>query len=315
MLLLCLIGSVGVVEAGDNKALDDTTFAVVNGEKISAVTYHSGMRERFYHGNIPDSQLDAFRKEVAQRMVDETLLLQEARRKGIEPDNKAVEMQLAGYEQRYAKSSQWQQRKEKLLPQLRAQLQNKSVISRFTAEIKKVPLPDENAVLKYYLAHPEKFTTPQKNGVSLILLSVDPSSAKSVWDGARIEAEELIKKIKSGESFAELAKIHSADTRSAINGGEMGFLHQGMLAKEAEEALAKLAVGEISEPVTTLQGVVILRLEEVISAKLNPLEKVKERASALLYRELSEQNYTRSLQALQSRASIHFNSAIVEPEK
>ncbi len=316
LLLLCLIGPAEMAKASDNKGLDDTTFAVVNGEKISAVTFlsalNSGMRERFYHGNIPDAQVAAFRKEVAEGMINNMLMLHEARARGIEPDHETVEKQLAGYEKRYASSTQWQQRREKLLPQLRTQLQNKNLITRFTAEIKKIPVPDEAAVQKYYQEHLEKFTTPQKNSVSLILLAVDPSSAKSVWDSARSEAEELIKKIESGESFAALAKIHSADTRSAVAGGEMGFLHQGMLAKEAEEALAKLNVGELSAPVTTLQGVVILRLDEVLPEKLNDFQSVRERAGELLYRDLSEDNYTNTLQTLQSRASIQLNTAIIE---
>ncbi|MEN8169378.1 MAG: peptidylprolyl isomerase [Pseudomonadota bacterium] len=319
LLLLSIIAPVGIATAGDNKGLDNKTFAIVNGEPISATSFlsalNSGMRQRFYHGNIPAAQLAAFRKETAEKLVDNALLLSEARRRNIEPAHKAVQQQLDGYERRYADSAQWQARREKLLPGLRAQLESQSLLKRITAELKKQEMPNEAAVLRYYQDNPDKFTTPQRNKVSLILLKVDPSSPKDVWDSARSEAAALIKKIKAGESFAELAKIHSTDTQSAASGGDMGYLHQGMLAEEAETVLTQLNVGELSEPVTTLQGVVILRLDDISSSKLNEFQKVRERATALLHRELSEQHYQQSLQRLRSSASIQVNTALVEPQQ
>ena len=296
--------------------LTDDTFAVINGEHVSAASYYatvnSGMRQRFYHGNIPDAELTAFRKEMADKIVDSILLLQEAKRKKIEPDHASVQQQLDNYERRYGESAHWKARKDKLLPGLRTQLENHSRLERIRKELMDIARPDDNAVEKYYNKYPEKFTTPKKHKVSLILLKVEPSSSKSVWNTAHDEAATLIERMKSGESFAELAKLHSGDTQSAGKGGDMGYLHQGMLAEEAEAVLEKLTIGELSEPVRTLEGVVILRLEDVSPPKLNPLESVKERATELLYREMAEKSMDDALTVLRNSAELQINMKLVD---
>ena len=311
---LCCLGS--PAQAESKTALNDHLFAVVNGEQITSENYlvelSRGVRQRFYHGNIPADEMSAFRQEIADKMVDELLLLQEAKRRNIEPDSKAVEAQLQQYDKRYGNSEQWQARREKLLPRLRTQLQNQSVLKRVKEALKQISVPNEKAVQKYYKDNPEKFTSPERRKISLILLKVDPSSPATVWDGARSEAKELIARIKAGESFAELAKIHSSDSRSAPKGGDMGYLHKGMLAKSVEEVLDQLKEGELSDPVTTLQGIVVVRLEKLLGAKLNDYEKVRERATDLLKRELSQKQYDSAVQSLREHASLQVNERLVK---
>lgn len=315
-LIFCLAAPLGSTFAGNHKELDNNTFAIINGEAISATNYLSalnrGMRQRFYHGHPPAEEVNKFRREIADKMVDDILLLQEAKRRGVKPDYKAVEQQLNNYERRYESSEQWQSRREKLLPVLRSQLENQSMLERIKEEMRQAPAPDDSAVQKFYKDNPEKFTTPLKRQVSLILLKVDPSSAGTVWDSARSEAQELIDKIKGGEDFSELARIHSGDAKSAQNGGDMGYLHKGMLAAEVEAALDQMKAGEISAPITTLQGVVIARLVSVTEAKLNSYASVKQRASDLLRRDMSENKYEQQLEMLRSKASVVVNETIVK---
>lgn len=305
--------------AGNSNAIDSNTFAIINGEQVSAASYlsvlNSGVRQRFYHGNVPADEMAAFRKEVAARMVDGMLLLQEARRRSIEPDHEAVKKQLDSYERRYSASAQWRAQRDRMLPALREQLENQSRILRITETLKEVASPSESAIKQYYKNNPEKFTTPERRKVSMIMLKVAPSSAQTVWDEARTEATKLLQRIKSGESFAELAKLHSADQQSASAGGDMGYLHRGMLAEKAEEVLDKLKVGELSDPVTTLQGVVILRLDDIAEARLNPYETVKQRAGELLSRDLSEEKYQQALDELRSKSTVVINVKLVTQDK
>ena len=57
LLLICIFNPVSTSIADDKGVLDNNTFAIVNGEKISTNNYlsalNTGMRQRFYHGNIP----------------------------------------------------------------------------------------------------------------------------------------------------------------------------------------------------------------------------------------------------------------------
>lgn len=59
--------------------------------------------------------------------------------------------------------------------------------------------------------------------------------------------EQLRQRITKGEDFSELARAHSEDTGSAIDGGSLGWTSPGVMVPEFEEKMDALAVGEISD--------------------------------------------------------------------
>lgn len=61
-------------------------------------------------------------------------------------------------------------------------------------------------------------------------------------------------RIVDGDDFAVLARSHSDDKGSAIKGGLLDWVSPGDLVKPFEEAMAKLGVNQISEPVQTQFG-------------------------------------------------------------
>ena len=64
----------------------------------------------------------------------------------------------------------------------------------------------------------------------------------------------LKQRIADGDDFAALARAHSDDKGSALKGGSLDWVGPGDLVKPFEEAMAKLGVNEISEPVQTQFG-------------------------------------------------------------
>lgn len=64
---------------------------------------------------------------------------------------------------------------------------------------------------------------------------------------AKQRLEQLRQRIINGEDFAELAKAHSEDTGSAIDGGSLGWVSPGVMVPEFEEKMNELAVGEVSD--------------------------------------------------------------------
>ena len=99
------------------------------------------------------------------------------------------------------------------------------------------------------------------------------------------EASKLTGKIRKGEAkFEELARIHSHDS-SADKGGDLGFIHEGMLGTNAEDALNKLAIGEVSDAVQILEGYAVFRLNKINEPALSPYETVRVRAKQLWKRD------------------------------
>jgi peptidyl-prolyl cis-trans isomerase C len=90
------------------------------------------------------------------------------------------------------------------------------------------------------------------------------------------EAVVLVKQIKGGAKFEDLAKKNSKDTGSGQNGGDLDFAAPGAYVPEFSQAMVKLKKGEITEtPVKTQFGWHIIRLEDTRDAKFPPLEEVK----------------------------------------
>jgi peptidyl-prolyl cis-trans isomerase SurA len=59
--------------------------------------------------------------------------------------------------------------------------------------------------------------------------------------------QQLRQRIENGENFAELARAHSEDTGSAIEGGSLGWVSPGVMVPEFQEKMDGLAVGEMSD--------------------------------------------------------------------
>ena len=59
---------------------------------------------------------------------------------------------------------------------------------------------------------------------------------------------QLRERILNGDDFAELAKSHSEDRGSAVNGGDLGWVNPGQMVPQFETAMNALNPGEVSEP-------------------------------------------------------------------
>lgn len=301
---------VAAAPPGGSGTAEPAEFAVVDGTVISVAefeaNFHAGVRQRFYHGQVPAADIAAFRREVAQSMIDRVLLLQEAERRGIGPDGAWIEDRLALMTERFAASAD----PEAARALLREQLLGDSVIMRLRQGIEGMPAPDRAAARDYYRTHAEQFTTPERLRLSLILLKVEPWADGAVWEAADAEARRLMKKLAESGDFAALARLHSADA-SAAQGGDLGFVHRGMLSREAQEVLDGMKPGDISEPVRILQGFAIFRLEERAEPELNAFEQVEARAVDLLHRQLREQAWQDALAQLREKARITVDEAVL----
>lgn len=61
-------------------------------------------------------------------------------------------------------------------------------------------------------------------------------------------------RIADGDDFAALARAHSDDKGSALKGGSLDWVGPGDLVKPFEEAMVKLGINEVSDPVQTQFG-------------------------------------------------------------
>ena len=291
-------------------------FAVVGGVVITGAQYEraylQAVRQKFYHRQPPQGEVDALRREVGDGLIHRVLLLAEAKRRGLAPDAAKVDKTITEYDARYAGSPQWQQRREALLPELKHHLGEQDVLERLERSVRAGPPASDAQARAYYDAHRDKFTEPAKVDVSVILLSVAPSSPQVAWDKAREEAARIVAQLRAGADFAEMARLRSGDP-SAASGGSLGYLHRGMLPAPVQKVVDALQPGAISAPVTVLEGVAILRLEGRKPAEALAFSDAKARASALWERERSETQWTEFLSRLRAGAVIEVDASRYPP--
>jgi len=295
--------------------LDDGIYAYVGEQVISVDDYkqalQNAVRGKFYHGKIPEGKMEEVQKDTGKKLITNILILQEAQRRNYRPDKKIVQTSLDAtvkkYEKQYGNSEKWPEYKARFIPRLKEQLEKKNIVMQLEEDVSKAPLASAEDSRKYYHENKEKFTSPEQLRVSVILLQVMPSSPVSAWDEAMDEGRKIYRNLQGGADFAELAKLHSADA-SAKNGGDMGYLHKGMLAKKIQDVLDKMKLGEISKPVELLRGIAIFRLEDRKKSVLNPYEKVKDRAGRLWQRDQAELARKKLVDRLWESTLVRVNS-------
>jgi peptidyl-prolyl cis-trans isomerase C len=144
----------------------------------------------------------------------------------------------------------------------------------------------EDDAKKYYSENKTKFETPEQVRASHILIkpdtndpNADPNQAKAT---AKAKAEDLLKQIKDGADFAELAKTNSGDTYSAVQGGDLGFFGKSQMVPAFERAAFALKAGQVSDVVETQFGYHIIKLTDHKDANTIPFEQAKDDIVKLL---------------------------------
>ncbi len=156
---------------------------------------------------------------------------------------------------------------------------------------------DEEEARRYYDDNPGRFGRPEERRVSHILIELPADAGEEAVDAAREEAAALVEQARGGADFAELAKMHSDDSGSAANGGDLGVLSSGAMVKPFEDAAFALeSAGDVSEPVRSRFGFHVIKLTELREPSISPFEEVREVIEAQLRRQLAESQYLESVE-------------------
>ncbi len=142
----------------------------------------------------------------------------------------------------------------------------------------------ESEIDLYYGRNRSLYEIPERVRASHILYM---TQGKSEEETAKIKAkaEEMLKQVKAGGDFAELAKKHSEDTISAKQGGDLGWVTRGQMVPEFETATFSTQPGQISDLVKTEFGFHIIKVQEREQARLRPIEEVRDEIRAAVIAE------------------------------
>ena len=132
----------------------------------------------------------------------------------------------------------------------------------------------EQEMKSYYEKNQASFTSKEVVHARHILFKVEPNASFENIEEIRLKAEGVMKEIKEGADFAELAKKYS-EGPTAQGGGDLGFFGRGKMVREFEQEAFAMQPGDLSGPILTRFGYHLIKMEEKFPAKLADFEQVK----------------------------------------
>lgn len=182
--------------------------------------------------------------------------------------------------------------KEKLL---RSKLVNMEINS-------KIVITDADARV-YYEKNSDQYAGQTKYHLRRILIKPDGPGNTSQGQNARDRMDRVVQRLKSGESFAQLATVYSED-KFAADGGDLGTYELRLLAADIQKALEGLQKGQFSPVFETEQGYQIIYVEDIVQIGGKSFEAVKSEIQDKLYAEIVDQKFQEWLKTLRDKAHV-----------
>src|ERR1700688_99684 len=220
---------------------------------------------------------DAIRKEFAKQNTkvkfEYAILKEDDIKKGLHPTTEELKAFYDSHLKNYANSIP-EKRKIKYVVVDTAKVQNGVQITR-------------DDLQAYYNQHRDEYRTAEQAKVSHILIKTPLPGPDGKVDekgvaAAQARAADLLKQLKAGAKFEDLAKKYSEDPGSAKEGGSLGWIGRGRTVPEFEKAAFSLPKGQISDLVKSSYGFHIIRVDDRQDAHMKTLDEVKDQIEPLL---------------------------------
>jgi len=287
--------------------------ARVNGVVIGRPAFDRNWQYFLQRSGIPTThadksgKVDEFRKQVLDRLVDEELLFQDAQSRKLVIGKDVVDAEIGKARGEFPSAEAFQEAlaKSQLTEEsLRALLtRNLSIQELVEREVGAKVTVSDAEVHDFYTGNQSAFETPERARVRHILVQVDEKDDEKTRAEKRAKAEALLKQLKEGADFEELAK-KSSDCPSAPKGGDLGFFERGQMVPAFEETAFALKPGELSGVVETQFGYHLIRGEERVAAGIVKEEEAAPQIREYLQSRKTEEAVDARLKDLREKARI-----------
>ena len=254
----------------------------VNGEGIT--------REALAHRLI---DLSIQGQTQLEEMVNETLLLQDAKSKGITVSDAEVDARLADIRKKLGSDERvvrYLVDQEVTLAGLRDKIRVKIYVEKLLGDKAKV---SDEEVKKAYDANKQVLATPETVTLRMILTKT------------KERADQAIKRLDAKENFADVAKALSEHPYTAERGGQLDRpMQRSNLSPALAEVAFKTEVGKYTQPVQTPDGYYILKIEAHTAASNPTFDDVKTGIRAELTEMKLQSAWLEWVQDARKRAAI-----------
>ena len=282
----------------------DRIVAIVNDDIVTLAQLDAAVAP--YRKNIETSQESSAKKkelmtqiytQVLNQLVENSLVVQEAKRMGIVVDDSDVDRAVENFKKEHnldqeglelglaAQGMTLEQYRERI----REQITQSMIVSR--AVRAKIVVTDEE-VNAYYKSHYQEFKAKKKYHLKNIIV-------KDAADLATVR-----KKLENHVDFSQVAQDYSIGS-NASSGGELGTFDISSFSSEIKDALEGVGKGQYTKPVDTGDAFQILYVADIISMGQGPVqEEVEKQIQDILYREHGEAQFKKWMETLKNSAHI-----------
>ena len=284
--------------------------ARVNGQDVTRQEFQEYVDtlEARAGGPVPAEQRDQVYRRVLDQMVGYRLLQQEAKARKVAVDDAEVEVRIGEIKKQFPSEDVFMQmlvERKMTLDQMKSEARDDMAIGKMIeAEVEAKSAVKPEQVQEFYDKNPDQFKQQERVRASHILISVPQNGDAAAKTQARTKAEQILKDVKAGKDFAALAKEHSQDPGSAVNGGDLGFFQQGQMVGPFNDVAFTLKPGDISDLVETQFGYHIIKVAEKQAGRTIPLDEVRPRVEQFLQNRNREEQTAAFVQSLRSKGKV-----------
>ncbi|MFH0874959.1 MAG: peptidylprolyl isomerase [archaeon] len=285
--------------------VDDSTAAIVNGEVITM----SELNAKF--GRIPAQyQLMITKDKLLEQLVNEKLLLQQAKKERVSVTDQEVEDNIAqvleGYNLDKAQLEADLSARNMTYKEFSDYYKDEMTINKLLNKTLVGLEVSEEKLKAYYDENIEQFSVPETVNASHVLIchtKSDRCESNLTKEEALSKIQDIQKELEDGAEFSDLAKDMSYCPSKEV-GGNLGFFGKGQMTPAFEEAAFNLKEGEVSDIVETEFGYHLILLNEKRNASVVDFEAAKPEIEATVSSTKQQEFVTQYIDGLKNSSKI-----------
>ncbi len=302
-----------------NGAVVEDVIARVNDQIINRSDVERSqqqMQQEIQQQNLPPAEAEQRQKDMLRDMIDQQLLLSKAKELGLNADAEVIRRLDEIRKQNHLDTMEDLEKSARQqgvnFEDFKANIKNGVLTQQVVRdEVGRRLQPTQGAEQAYYTAHKQEFEQPEQVRLSEILIPTPADATEAQVAQAQSKAEGIDTKLKAGGDFAALAKENSGG-QTAQTGGDLGLWKRGGLAKVIEDQAFPLKVGQITSPIRTRQGFIILKVTDRQEAGVPTLKQVEPQIQEALYMQQMQPALRAYLTRLREEASMDVKPGFVD---
>ncbi|MDO8427001.1 MAG: peptidyl-prolyl cis-trans isomerase [Deltaproteobacteria bacterium] len=274
--------------------------AEINGSVVTYSRYHDSLKRFMPAGHTgTQDELSEVKKELINQIIEEELILQEAKNLNINVDNDEFFSELEGIKKEYGDELFKETIAERYgsVDNWKEEIKKKLLIRKTIERAATGSDPSEQEVKKFYLEHLKDFDVPDRVRARMIVVKTD-EHARKVWNRL------------TPSNFAEIAIEESLSPENK-DGGDLGFFSRGEMPQEFEDAVFRLKPGEISPVIKTDYGYHIFLLEEKKKGGRLKYKEARHKIIERLRADKAQDEYAAWITSLKKNAKIKIKEELL----